>query len=359
MRLRILVSIASVAFAAEAYPVYFAPNVAKNPNEVGTPVRMRPGGALLPQHVKLTLTAKEVVAELAPGEPFLFWTWNGTVPGPMIRAMEGDTLDLTVCNDRNNLEPHNVDFHAVLGPGGGAAVTNVAVGECKSASFKLTRAGAYIYHCAGEGMPWEHVAHGMYGLIMVEPRFGLPLVSQEFYVGQSDWYLTDTMENNTEIGASFFNLDPVKAANEFPVTHYTFNGNTQALGGIHHLMAMQNDSVRFFFVTGGPNVASNWHIIGTIFDTVYKGDPTILYKDKNEETVVVPPGSAAVFELTTPVPGNYLIVDHALYRVTKGAAGVLHVMGNPDPTCDASGNVINPGSWPLPIYSPATCGSGH
>lgn len=359
MKLHLPVVCAAISWAATAQAVPTVPNAAKNPTEVGTPVRLRPGGTSV-QRVPVTLRAVEVVAELAPGKPYFFWTWNGTVPGPLVRGMEGDTLDLTVCNDGGNIEPHNVDFHAVLGPGGGAAVTNVAVGECKSASFKLTHSGAFIYHCAGEGMPWEHVAHGMYGLILVEPKGGLPLVNREFYVGQSDWYLTDTTVTNPEIpGATFYDLDAAKASNEFPVTHYTFNGHTKALTDLFPLMAMQNDAVRFLFVTGGPNVASNWHIIGTIFDRVFKGDFTPPSAERNEETVVVPPGSAAVFELTTPVPGTYVLVDHALYRVPKGAAGILSVMGAPDPTCDAAGNVTSAGSWPLGIYSPATCGSGH
>lgn len=358
MKSRLVVSMACVAYAALAHAVPVVPHAAKNPLEVGTPVRLRAGGPS-PMRIPLRLTAREVVAEIAPGKRFWFWTWEGTVPGPMIRGMVGDTLDLTVCNDAGNLEPHNVDFHAVLGPGGGAAVTNVAVGQCKTASFKLTHAGAYIYHCAGEGMPWEHVAHGMYGLILVEPKGGLSLVSQEFYVGQSDWYLTDTPVTNPEIpGVAFHDVDLAKASNEFPVTAYTFNGHTRALADIYPLMALQDDTVRFFFVTGGPNVTSNWHIIGTIFDTVAKGDPA--YPERNEETVAIPPGSAAIFELTAPVPGNYLIVDHALFRVPKGAAGVLHVMGKPDPACDPlTGAVLTPGSWPLPIYAPATCGSGH
>lgn len=359
MNARWIVSLASVAFATLAYAVPIVPNVAKDPAQAGSPVRLRAGGAS-PQRVAVTLTAKEVVADIAPGKQFWFWTWNGTVPGPMVRAMEGDTLDLTICNDAENIEPHNVDFHAVLGPGGGAAVTNVEVGECKSASFKLTRSGAFIYHCAGEGMPWEHVAHGMYGLILVEPRGGLQPANREFYIGQSDWYLTDAPVTNPEVaGVPFYDLDDAKASNEFPVTAYTFNGHTTALGGIHKLHARQDDTVRFFFVTGGPNVASNWHIIGTVFDRVFKGD-LAAPAERNEETVVVPPGSAAVFEMTMPVPGRYLIVDHALYRVPKGAAGVLDVMGRPDPTCDpATGAVLNAGSWPLGIYSPATCGSGH
>ena len=113
-------------------------------------------------------------------------------------------------------------------------------------------------------------------------------------------------------------------------------------------------------MTGGPNVTSNWHIIGAIFDRVYKGDPATQYRERSEETIAVPPGSAAVFELTASVPGDYLIVDHALFRVPKGAAGKLHVEGRPSPTCDpATGQVLAPGSWPFLVYSPATCGSGH
>lgn len=354
--------------ASQGLAVPTVANVAKDPTEVPKPVRSRPGGAS-PKHVAVTLTAQEVIGEIAPGVPYWFWTWklglpgtpdHGTVPGPMLRVMEGDTLDLTICNDENNIEPHNIDFHAVLGPGGGAAVTNVERGECKSASFKLTKPGAFMYHCAAEGKPWEHVANGMYGLIMVEPKGGLAAVDKEFYIGQGDWYLTDTQISRPDIpNKTFFSLDEDKAGNEFPVSLYTFNGHTQALGGIHPLIANQDDKVRFFFVVGGPNVASNWHIIGTVFDRVYKAAPRALV-DRAEETVVVPPGSAIVAEMTTPVPGRYLVVDHALYRASKGAAGVMTVVGRPDPKCDPStGMVMDPGSWPLDLFSPATCGTGH
>lgn len=371
-RSQLLAAVCGAVLCVAALPSSAVPpsvaNVAKNPNDVSAPVRSRPGGSA-PQHVAVTLTAQEVIAEIAPGVPYWFWTWklgrpgtpdHGTVPGPMLRVMEGDTLDLTICNDPANIEPHNIDFHAVLGPGGGAAVTNVALGECKSASFKMTKPGAFIYHCAAEGKPWEHVANGMYGLIMVEPRGGLETVDKEFYIGQGDWYLTDTKVSRPDIpNVDFFGLDQDKAGNEFPVSLYTFNGHTQALGGIHPMVANQDDKVRFFFVVGGPNVASNWHIIGTIFDRVYKAAPRALV-DRAEETVVVPPGSAIVAEMTTPVPGSYLVVDHALFRASKGAAGVMTVKGRPDPTCDpATGIVMDPGSWPLNLFSPATCGTGH
>jgi nitrite reductase (NO-forming) len=288
-----------------------------------------------PTTVTVDLVAKELVAELAPGKDYRFWTFNGTVPGPMIRVMEDDTVVINLTNQLSNVEPHDIDLHAVMGPGGGAAVTEVEPGETKTLTFKALRAGAYIYHCAAEGKPWEHVANGMYGLIQVEPKGGLPRVDKEFYVGQGEWYPTD--DADPEIGASV--LDEEKALAEHP-DFFTFNGHTKALTDPalfgEKIRAKQNDRVRFFFVDGGPNVGSNWHIIGTIFDRVYTGSSRTAVE--NEETVYVPPGSAAVFELTMPVPGKYLLVDHALWRVPKGAGGFLHV----DPV----------GQWPTDIYSP-------
>jgi nitrite reductase (NO-forming) len=339
----VILTLFTVLNAAHAV-VPVAANVAKNPAEVGTPVHHRTA----PTTVSVKLTAQEVIAEIAPKKLFHFWTFNGTVPGPMIRAMEGDVLDLTLCNDINSVHSHNTDFHAVMGPGGGAAVTNVKPGECKNAMFKLLRAGAYIYHCAAEGKPWEHISHGMYGLIMVEPAGGLPTGFKEFYVGLGEWYLTSTVRNDPKVadtGVFFHGHDETTAQAEHP-DFYTFNGHTQALTAIwKNLMTIQGDKARFFVVNGGPNIGANWHIIGTIFDKVYKGHPAS--SEENEETVYVAPGSGEVFELSTPVPGRYLLVDHALYRVPKGALGFLNV----EPTV-ASSPGSPPPPWPLDIYSP-------
>lgn len=339
-------------------------NVVKDPREV--PIQL--SGP--PQTVYVTLEAKEVIAELAPGKKFYFWTFaepgkKATVPGPMIRLREGDTLNLTLINNLTDTEPHNIDFHAAMGPGGGAAVTNVKPGETVNLQFKAMRRGAYIYHCAGEGFPWEHVAHGMYGLIQVDPPAGLPPVDKEFYVGQSDWYLTASANSDPKIadpGVLFYDLDDAKASIEHP-DYYTLNGHTNALTTINSNMATnQNDTVRIFFVTGGPNIGANFHIIGQIFDKVYTGHPDDYVR--NEETVYVAPGSAAVFELTTLVPGRYLLVDHALWRVPKGALGFLHV----EPTTSATGcspilgggfACNNPGSWSFDIFRPIAFGTGH
>jgi nitrite reductase (NO-forming) len=353
---KVLVSIAIAVFVALSFvslPAALAATykdyVAKDPTEVPPPMTRSNA-----QTVEVELWVEEVVTEIDPGKSSWVWTYSGTVPGPMIRAMEGDTVVVTLHNypqscegdlpencGTPNEEPHNIDFHAAMGPGGGAAVTNVDVGETRTFSFKAMRQGAYIYHCAGEGKPWEHVAYGMYGLILIEPKGGLksdaskPKKSvKEFYIGQSDWYHDVQNDNGVYI------LDEEKASMEHPIL-FTFNGHKNALTGPaplfgNAIQTNQDETARFFFVNGGPNIGSNWHIIGTIFDDVCKGHFKVC--ERNEETVYVPPGSAAMFELSTPVPGTFFIVDHALFRVPKGALGFL--------------NVNQVASWPEEIYSP-------
>jgi nitrite reductase (NO-forming) len=334
--------------AAQAVPE--VANVAKDPTDVPPPIRRSNA-----QTVEVELWVEEVVTQIEPGKWAWVWTFNGTVPGPMIRAMEGDTVVVTLNNYPESCEsnpdcvpnqrPHNIDLHAVMGPGGGAAVTNVAVGATRTFSFKALRQGAYIYHCAA-GAVWEHVAYGMYGLILIEPKGGLKPKGRkgsgfkEFYVGQSEWYHdAQSSGGRNNLPDDVFILDRDKAFAEHP-SLFTFNGHKNALTNQSlfgdAILTDQDKMARFFFVNGGPNIGSNWHIIGTIFDTVYKGD--FKHSESNEETVYVPPGSAAVFELSTPVPGRFLIVDHALFRIPKGALGFMHVNQTED--------------WPDHIYSP-------
>lgn len=305
------------------------PNVAHDPTDLPPPITRTE-----PTTVQVTLTAKEVTAELADGTTYDFWTFDDTVPGPMIRVMEGDTVELTLVNPKENNMPHNIDLHAVNGPGGGADVTNVMPGESKTFTFKALHAGAYVYHCAYTP-PQHHIAQGMYGGIVVEPVGGLEPVDREFYVMQGDWYTAGRFGSQ---GHQIFSSE--KALAEQP-EYFTMNGHVNALTTIYPLHANVGEKVRFFFGVGGPNIGSNFHIIGEIFDKVYSGSPDTYIA--NEETWYVPPGSVSTLELTLETPGQYTLVDHALYRTQKGAAGILQVTGDWDPS----------------IYSPEPGEGGH
>ena len=293
------------------------PNVARKPADVPAPITRSE-----PTIVKITLTTLEVTAELADGTTYDFWTFDGTVPGPMLRVMEGDTVELTLVNPATSKSGHDIDLHAVNGPGGGAAVTHVLPGESKTFMFKALNAGAFVYHCAFSP-PMHHIAQGMYGAIIVEPKGGLPKVDREFYVMQGEWY---TLGKTGDKGHAGHSVDKARA--EQP-DYITFNGHTDALTKLYPLEAKVGEKVRIFFGVGGPNIGSNFHIIGEIFDKVYSGSADTF--TANEETWYVPPGSVSTFEMTLNEPGSYTLVDHALYRVLKGAAGILKVTGAWDP----------------------------
>jgi nitrite reductase (NO-forming) len=276
-----------------------------------------------PAVVKVKLTTEEKVGNLMEGidagTQYTFWTFNGQVPGPFIRVRVGDTLEVTISNPAENKMVHNVDFHAVTGPGGGAAITSLAQGETKTARFKMLNPGLYTYHCAAPPVP-DHIANGMYGLVLVEPEKGLPKVDREFYVMQSEFYTKGEFGDE-----GLQEYSPEKGAAEQP-TYVVFNGKVGSLQPPHALQANVNDTVRIFFGNIGPNLVSSFHVIGTIFDRVYRegslSDPT-----RNVQTTMVPAGSATMVELKTPVPGNFTLVDHSIFRIQKGALGTLTVTG--------------------------------
>ena len=137
-------------------------------------------------HVELE--ARPVTGLLAEGIGYHYWTYNGTVPGPMIRVSQGDTVELTLRNAPDSPVSHSIDSHGVLGPGGGGKVTQTPPGATSIFQFKAMRPGVFIYHCATPMIPY-HLAHGMYGLMVVEPPGGWPKVDSEFYVMQGDIYL--------------------------------------------------------------------------------------------------------------------------------------------------------------------------
>ncbi len=276
-----------------------------------------------PAHVVVDIEVKEVVAPIAGDTTYTFWTFGGRVPGQFIRVRQGDTVELHLKNSPDNKMPHNIDLHAVTGPGGGAPRTFTAPGHQTEFTFQALRAGLYVYHCAAAPVGM-HIANGMYGLILVEPPEGLPPVDREFYVMQGDFY---TAGGYHEKGLQAFDMQ--KAIDEKP-TYVLFNGAEGSLTGQNALHANVGERVRFFVGNGGPNMVSSFHLIGAIFDRVYREGGTSI--ETNVQTTLIPAGGASIVETTMRVPGEYAMVDHSIFRAfNKGAVGTLIVDGTPAP----------------------------
>jgi nitrite reductase (NO-forming) len=277
-----------------------------------------------PTLVKYEVETREVTALMDDGISYTYWTFGNTVPGPMLRVRQGDTVELTLKNAADSKVSHSIDLHAVTGPGGGAKATQLAPGESATITFKALNPGVYVYHCATPLVP-HHIASGMYGLIVVEPPEGLPAVDHEFYVMQGDFYLEG---DRAEKGLHDFAMQQM--TDEHP-TYVVFNGSVGSLTGANALKAKVGEKVRIFFGVGGPNITSSFHVIGEIFDNLYPEGATSPVHH-NVQTTLVPAGGATVAEFTVDYPGTYVLVDHSLGRMTKGAVGMLDVEGEADPS---------------------------
>ena len=293
-------------------------DISRNPLDVPPPIDRNYEG-----EVTVQLMAKEVISEVAPGIVVNFWTFDGTVPGPMLRVRAGDTVALTLSNAPTNLHTHSIDLHAVTGPGGGAVLTDVKPGESKTMRFKALNPGIYIYHCAHPNVA-NHMAHGMYGLILVEPKEGLPKVDKELYVVQGELYTAGARGTQ---GLQV--IDATKMLNGIP-EYITFNGRVGAISK-DKVFIKQDEKVRMYVGNGGVNLISSFHVIGEIFDTVYPEGQIGGVLFRNVQTTIVPAGGAAIVEFVPEVPGNYIIVDHALARLDKGAWGTFSVTGKARP----------------------------
>ena len=277
--------------------------------------------------VAVTLRPEEVTAEIEPGVTFDFMTYNGQVPGPFIRVRQGDTVDLTFENPSENNLPHNVDFHACAGPGGGATATMTAPGETARLRFKATYPGAFIYHCAVPNLDM-HISAGMFGIILVEPPEGLPAVDRECYFGQHEVY---TKSRAGEAGHHTFDVAAMR--DEHP-TYVLINGGKYAITDAMHgpVTANTDEDVRVFFGVGGPNLSSSFHPIGSVFDEYWPQGAVASAPHRYVQTWTVPPGSTGVGVLNSPVPGPVKLVDHSLSRVArKGTMAVIDVQGPEDP----------------------------
>ncbi|WP_438695862.1 copper-containing nitrite reductase [Winogradskyella ouciana] len=264
----------------------------------------------------------EEEGELTDGVKYVYWTFGGSVPGSFIRTRVGDEVEFTLSNHPDNKLPHNIDLHAVTGPGGGAESSFVAPGHEKTFSFKTLNPGLYVYHCATAPVGM-HIANGMYGLILVEPAGGLPQVDKEYYIMQGDFY---TKGKNGERGLQPFDMQ--KAVDE-NADYVVFNGSVNALTGDNAITAKVGETVRLFVGNGGPNLVSSFHVIGEIFDKVHvEGGDTV---NENVQTTLIPAGGAAIVEFRVDVPGTFILVDHSIFRAfNKGALGMLKVEGEED-----------------------------
>lgn len=273
-----------------------------------------------PETIKVRLDTVEVTGRLADGATYHYWTFNRKVPGPFVRARVGDTVEVELQNPADSGERHSVDFHAVTGPGGGAVATDAAPGETKGFTFKALKPGLYVYHCAVP-LAAQHIANGMYGLILVEPEQGLPPVDREFYVMQGEIYTSQPYGTKGKLTGSLDRL-----MDETP-EYYVFNGAANALTGDNALTARVGETVRIYFGVGGPNKTSSFHVIGEIFDKAYQLASLTSDPLTDVQTISVPPGGAAVVDLTLDVPGEYVLVDHALSRAARGLVGKLVAEG--------------------------------
>lgn len=284
------------------------------PPFVPAPVGDRPAKKLI-----VDMEILEEVGTMTDGVKYVYWTFGGSVPGSFIRTRVGDEVEFTLSNHPDNKLPHNIDLHAVTGPGGGATSSFVAPGHEKTFSFKTLNPGLYVYHCATAPVGM-HIANGMYGLILVEPEGGLPEVDKEYYIMQGDFY---TKGEYGEPGTQPFDMQ--KAVDE-DADYVVFNGKVGALTGDNAITANVGETVRLYVGNGGPNLTSSFHVIGEIFDNVHVEGGSIINNDV--QTTSIPAGGAAIVDFKVDVPGTFILVDHAIFRAfNKGALGMLKVNG--------------------------------
>ncbi len=291
----------------EAFATVKKHTVAANPADVPPPIKRA-----YAIHHDVELEARQVEAELSDGTTFHFMTWNGQVPGPMIRVRQGDTVSLTIKSSKSNNRPHNLDMHAIYATGGGSTATFVLPGQSKTEKFKCMYPGAFIYHCAVPNMD-AHISSGMFGMILVEPYEGLQQVDREFYFGQHEIYTKQPFGKN---GLATFDYDAM--TREEP-NYVVFNGAVNGITSdwLGPAVAHVGEKIRVFMVCGGPNLTSSFHAIGNVWSRCWPQGAIANEPIKYVQTQSVPPGSCFVGEMDLPVKETIKLVDHALSRVVR------------------------------------------
>ncbi|HET9461518.1 MAG TPA: multicopper oxidase domain-containing protein [Gaiellaceae bacterium] len=266
--------------------------------------------------VQVQMTLKDMVVEVAPGVKYNTWAFDGHgAPGPIVHVREGQTVEMTLTN--GGAIPHSIDFHAArIAPN--VAFRDVAPGDSFTFRFKANDPGVYMYHC-GTKPVLAHIANGMYGAIIVDPATPLPKADHEYVLVASEWYL------NADGVSEPASLSMEKARAMEP-DWTTFNGYANQYV-THPLTAKPGETVRFYVVAAGPTLDTDFHVVGTIFDRAWvNGDMTQF--QQGVQTVGVPAGGGAVFDVKIDEPGLYPFVSHAFAHVDLGQVGLLKV-GNP------------------------------
>ena len=325
--LLLVISVLSVTLpvltvSADGTQPAYAPNRSKSPTDI-------PSAPSPADRVVVRLVTEEKLGQLADGVTYDYWTFNGTVPGPLIRLRLNQTVEMHIINPPNSTMIHSIDSHAILGTGGGGAYSQTPPGQETIFQFKALRVGLFMYHCATPDIP-THIANGMYGMILVEPPGGLPKVDREFYIAQGEFY---TQGPFGQKGFQAFSFQ--KADSETP-DYVVFNGSVNSITGNRSLQVKVGETVRIFFLNAGPNLDSSLHIIGGMLDRVYVegsiASPPLL----NVQTTLVPAGGSVMVEFTAVVPAKLTIVDHSLFRIHHGALGIINVVGTPNPAIISS-----------------------
>jgi nitrite reductase (NO-forming) len=266
--------------------------------------------ALQGKTVNVTLSVKELLVSIAPGVAYHAWTFNGTVPGPVIRVQQEQTIHFTLVNQGSM--PHSIDFHAAQTPWS-VNYQPIAAGKSFSFTWRANYPGVFLYHC-GAPVTMYHMANGMYGAIIVDPVTGWA-PAQEFVLVQSEFYTYKLPDGS-------YSIDPNTLPTGIP-DDVVFNGYANQYKD-SPLVAKAGQRIRIFMVNAGPTEFSAFHVIGALFsDTYVDGNPA--NHMVGNQTVTVPPGGGMIVELTIPQAGLYPFVTHSFADVGKGAVGVIKV----------------------------------
>jgi nitrite reductase (NO-forming) len=263
----------------------------------------------------VNLVLKDITVDIAPGIRYSAWAWAGGAPGPVIHVRQGQLVKITLTND--GAIPHSVDFHAArVAPD--KAFRDVMPGKSVSYTFRANDAGVFMYHC-GTKPVLMHIANGMYGAIVVEPKAGvLPHADRNYVLVASEWYLSS---DGLKAPATF-NMDKAHARQP---DWMTFNGYAGQYVK-HPLTAKPGELVRFWVVDAGPSLDTDFHIVGTVLNTAYPfADMKPADALHNVQTVTVPAGGGGVFDVKIDEPGLYPFVSHAFAAVDQGQVGLLKV----------------------------------